>query len=181
MAADVLTPDSVSASSGRGDVEAPRTADKSPLGPDRCLQCVGCAGDGLARPSRESRPRASLRPLLGAPTPLCRDLEPSTDRGGEGPVPANSSLRRPPDNDTVRGGDPSTSGTVLMLPIVAFGRLRTDDGVRLRPWPRAIVDRGEEQVRGQAHVLELCCNQQLDRHDWTPVNHPMAMVFGSGI
>lgn len=81
------------------------------------------------------------------------------------------------DGDAVRRGRPalwSTYGSarainvgdlLLMLPIAAVARLRTDDGVKWR-LSHAIVERAEETVRGQAHELELAADQVVDRREW---------------
>lgn len=82
------------------------------------------------------------------------------------------------DGDTVRRGHPAlwakhgmaqainVGDLLLMLPIAAVERLRVDDGVRWR-LARAIAERAEETVRGQARELEQAAAQRLDRHEWT--------------
>jgi geranylgeranyl pyrophosphate synthase len=81
------------------------------------------------------------------------------------------------DGDEVRRGRPALWAThgvahainvgdlLLMLPIGAVARLRTDDAVRWR-LSRAIVERAEETVRGQALELDLCTDQIVDRQEW---------------
>jgi len=84
------------------------------------------------------------------------------------------------DGDTVRRGSPTlwsrhgaaqainVGDLLLMLPTAAIERLRTDDATRWR-LSRAVVQRAEETVRGQAHELDLARSPRADRHAWSAV------------
>ncbi|MEQ1501694.1 MAG: polyprenyl synthetase family protein [Myxococcota bacterium] len=82
------------------------------------------------------------------------------------------------DGDAVRRGQPAVwarhgaaqainaGDLLLMLPTLAVGQLGVPDGTKWR-LARAVVERAEATVRGQAYDLELLASDRLTWHDWS--------------